>query len=1039
MRRLVIAVLAVLTLAGLAAWPLALHSAAATRPAPKVVVIAGPVGDHNAHYQADADAIARTARKYTSNVVLIKSPRATWDRVKAALQNASIVVYLGHGNGWPSIYPPFQPYTKDGFGLDPDTGADGDRHVYIGEYTIGREVQLAPNAVVLFHHLCYASGNTEPGLAVGPLSDSKQRPDNYAAGFVQAGARAVIADVSHPHTAYIDWLFTKHLSIRDLFYRYPTYHGHPILTDSVRQPGFKQILDPTYTSSGFYRSIVYDPALTTDDVTRTWYRKTDTAPAALTAPGAAETTADSPWFADAALTADPGTGAAAGSIPAGTRVRITSLPPALPDGTAVVGFTTLDGVTSGFANATTFSPRDSSGPKLWTTDAPFSPASADGTYPFGIGYRASEDVDARIDITSATGTVVRHTLLRGDWRRWTWDLIGDDGSQVPNGTYSWRLTATDDWGNSPAVAKGSVTVDGTAPVSSTAVTGGTIGSDGWYISPATVKLDATDSGSGVTAKKASVDGGSYRVVASTISLATSGTHTVKYASVDRAGNVESARTRTIKVDVTKPSTAAVATGTAGTNGWFTGPVAVALTPKDAHSGVAGLTVSVDGASATPYTTPIALTTEGVHTLTYGARDRAGNRETTRTTLIRIDGTDPSSTGATLSGAVGAEGWFIGPVTVTFAGGTDAVSGLRGYRYRVDDGGPAITTAKATVATSGEHVVTWGAQDVAGNVEATKSIAFKVDVDAPKTAVTLTGDRGDAGFYRGPVSIALTATDGDSGVDHIVAAVDGADSATVTDPLELTESGTHKVVVRAYDRAGNAEAPRTLTVVIDRTAPSATASATTPGFSPNGDGASDAGRFGVSLSEPGTVRATISDHDGTVVRTFEAKVAATASLGWDGRDDDGVIVADGSYSVSLVPVDRAGNAGDAVSVTLRVYSAFVGGLVEPARFFPQDGDAVARTAVFRATLRSGATVRLEVLTSTGTVIRTLTKDVPAGAVAIGWDGKTDAGAFAAQGRYTFRVTASNGSLAETKRFTVIAAAFDIRTSVTTARRGRADHA
>ena len=354
--------------------------------------------------------------------------------------------------------------------------------------------------------------------------------------------------------------------------------------------------------------------------------------------------------------------------------------------------------------------------------------------------------------------------------------------------------------------------------------------------------------------------------------------------------------------------------------------------------------------------------------------------------------------------------------------------MRGYRYRVDDGGPAITTAKATVATSGEHVVTWGAQDVAGNVETTKSIAFKVDVDAPKTAVTLTGDRGDAGFYRSPVSIALTATDGDSGVDHIVAAVDGADSATVTDPLELTESGTHKVVVRAYDRAGNAEAPRTLTVVIDRTAPSATASATTPGFSPNGDGASDAGRFGVSLSEPGTVRATITDHDGTVVRTFEAKVAATASLGWDGRDDDGIIVPDGSYSISLVPVDRAGNAGDAVSVTLRVYGAFVGGLVEPARFFPQDGDAVARTAVFRATLRSGATVRLEVLTSTGTVIRTVTKDVPAGAVAIGWDGKTDAGAFAAQGRYTFRVTASNGSLAETKRFTVIAAAFDIRTSV-----------
>jgi flagellar hook assembly protein FlgD len=1034
-RRLAIAVLAVLTLVGLAAWPLALHSAAATRPAPKVVVIAGPVGDHNAHYQADADAIAKTARKYTSNVVLIKSPRATWDRVKAAIQNASIVVYLGHGNGWPSIYPPYQPYTKDGFGLDPDTGADGDKHVYIGEYTIGREVQLAPNAVVLFHHLCYASGNTEPGLAVGPLSDSKQRPDNYAAGFVQAGARAVIADVAHPHTAYIDWLFTKHMTIRDLFYRYPTYHGHPILTDSVRQPGFKQILDPTYASSQFYRSIVYDPSLTTDEVTRTWYRATDTAPAALAAPGAAETTADSPFFADAALAGD-GSVAVAGTLPAGTKVRVTSMPPALADGTRVVGFTTFDAATSGFADATAFAPRDSSAPKLWTIDAPYSPASADGTWPFAIGYRASEAVAARIDITDAAGTVVRHTLLHGDWRRWTWDLVGDGGSRVANGTYTWRLTATDDWGNAPAVAKGTVTIDGTDPVSTTSISAGTLGGDELYITPATVKVGATDSGSGVTAKKASVDGGPFKVIASTITLSTSGTHTVRYASVDRAGNVETARTRTVKVDVTRPVTGAVATGTTGTNGWFTGPVSVALTPTDAHSGVAGLTVSVDGAPAIPYTTPIALTTEGIHTLAYGARDRAGNRETTKTTTIRIDGTDPGSTGATLSGAVGAEGWFIGAVTVTFAGGTDAVSGLRGYRYWVDGGSPAITTSKATIATSGEHVVTWGAQDVAGNVETTRSISFKVDVDPPRTTITLAGDRGEPGFYRGPVSIALAATDAHSGVERIVAAIDGAPSAPVSDPLELTASGIHKVIVRAYDRAGNAEAARTLSIVIDRTAPTLTAAATTPTFSPNADGATDAGRFNVDLSEPGTVRATVKDRDGAVVRSYEADVADVASLGWDGRDSDGDIVPDGTYTVSLVPIDRAGNAGSAVSVTLRVYGAFVGGVADPARFFPQDGDAVAKSTVFRATLRSDASVRVQVLTTSGKVIRTITKDVSAGAFAIGWDGRTDAGSYAAQGRYTLRVTATTGSLSETKRFTVVASAFDIRTSVTTARRGHA---
>jgi len=125
-------VVAVAFVLSVVVWPAGLASPAPVAAGglnPKVVVIAGPVGSSNAHYRADADAIAATARKYTSNVILLKTPRATWSRVRPALQGASIVVYLGHGNGWPSIYAPYQPYTKDGLGLDPETGANGSAHV----------------------------------------------------------------------------------------------------------------------------------------------------------------------------------------------------------------------------------------------------------------------------------------------------------------------------------------------------------------------------------------------------------------------------------------------------------------------------------------------------------------------------------------------------------------------------------------------------------------------------------------------------------------------------------------------------------------------------------------------------------------------------------------------------------------------------------------------------------------------------------------------------------------------------------------------
>ena len=59
---------------------------------------------------------------------------------------------------------------------------------------LAAQVKLAKNAVVLLNHLCYASGLSEPGLPEGTLGQAQQRVDNYAAGFIKAGASAVVAE-----------------------------------------------------------------------------------------------------------------------------------------------------------------------------------------------------------------------------------------------------------------------------------------------------------------------------------------------------------------------------------------------------------------------------------------------------------------------------------------------------------------------------------------------------------------------------------------------------------------------------------------------------------------------------------------------------------------------------------------------------------------------------------------------------------------------------------------------------------------------------
>ena len=109
-------------------------------------------------------------------------------------------VYFGHGWGYPSRYGSFDGDRMNGMALDPASGADGRRRVYYGENKVRASIHLAPGAAVLLYRLCYASGNTEPGLAEGTTTQSKRRVDGFGAGFLDTGAGIVIADghPSHP-------------------------------------------------------------------------------------------------------------------------------------------------------------------------------------------------------------------------------------------------------------------------------------------------------------------------------------------------------------------------------------------------------------------------------------------------------------------------------------------------------------------------------------------------------------------------------------------------------------------------------------------------------------------------------------------------------------------------------------------------------------------------------------------------------------------------------------------------------------------------
>ncbi|HET8786510.1 MAG TPA: hypothetical protein VFM38_12800 [Candidatus Limnocylindrales bacterium] len=249
--------------------PVSAFAASPSTGVPKVVLIVGPAGAATDRYRAQARAAASLARQYTPDVTEIYSPFATWPAVKRALQGASVVVYMGHGNGWPSPYrDALYPPTQNGFGLNPTAGGGDGTHQYFGEARIAQSVRLAPNAVVLLNHLCYASGNSEPGLAEGTLAVAKQRVDNFAAGFVTAGASAVIAEAHDDPDHMLRAVLAGRGGIESAWRHAPAANGNSFGFESSRSPGYVAEMDPEHRDRGFTRSIVLKKGLASGDVLR---------------------------------------------------------------------------------------------------------------------------------------------------------------------------------------------------------------------------------------------------------------------------------------------------------------------------------------------------------------------------------------------------------------------------------------------------------------------------------------------------------------------------------------------------------------------------------------------------------------------------------------------------------------------------------------------------------------------------------------------------------------------------------------------------
>ncbi len=491
-------------------------------------------------------------------------------------------------------------------------------------------------------------------------------------------------------------------------------------------------------------------------------------------------------------------------------------------------------------------------------------------------------------------------LNNGAWQQ------TDQLSCSHDGTYTLAGKAKDVAGNTSAVVTGTVNVDSTPPTLQLHYSIAPHSND-WFYEPVTVTATATDATSGAGDLLYSVDNGSWQC-GDAVTFSQEGQHSLRFRSVDRAGNRREVGPLAINVDLQPPVTTYLVDGVPGNDPWYRSNVTVTLVAEDAGSGVQDTLYKIDN-HPWQHGVTFTLTSDGLHTVWFYSVDNAGRRESSYPTPIWIDNTAPPAPTVLF---VTPSGWTNNNVfTVTWGTPAD-LSSVVGAYYKVGEAptanGDGIyyagghRTGGISVPGEGIYDLYLWLQDGAGNADyrnylrAAQILHF--DQTQPHSTVTLSPPlEAQKEWYRTPVTATFAATDTLSGLDHIEYAVDTGPWQRGAQAI-VRGNGKHVLFYRAVDVAGNVESANHVTLRIDTTPPLLTAAQISP------QGWTTQGQYTITWQSP-------LDDSGVVGLWYKIGAAPVAPGDGNFIAGDGRVTLStslqGKYDLYLWLEDHAGNA------------------------------------------------------------------------------------------------------------------------------------
>lgn len=228
--------------------------------------------------------------------------------------------------------------------------------------------------------------------------------------------------------------------------------------------------------------------------------------------------------------------------------------------------------------------------------------------------------------------------------------------------------------------------------------------------------------------------------------------------------------------------------------------------------------------------------------------------------------------------------------------------------------------------------------------------------------------------------------------------------------QLAADGEYTYRLVATDRAGNTGGSQPVRFRLDTQEAEVLLSAEFEAFSPNADGTRDRVQFFPQVQQNESVDGytlTVARADGTPVRTFEGSGAIEETFVWDGFGDDGERAADGDYRARLDVRYLDGDQVSARTAPVALDTAYPEADIEAeyTLFSPNDDGNKDDVAIAQNSSVEGLW-EARVLNSEGEAVRTWfwKGELPDTT----WDGRDDSGNIVPDGVYRYEVVSTDAA-------------------------------